>query len=159
MLPAFARTYLKHGLAASPHVVEGLLGRLAPEDPAWDRRPDIQRFTLREMVAHLADWEPIWLERLTRTTGEDEPSLPGYDEGQLAIDHDYAHSDPIANLARFRAGRSAVVAFVDGLGEEQWARAAQREGLGRVTTEAQLVMIVGHDGYHLREAAEWLSPG
>ena len=56
------------------------------------------------MLAHLADWEPIFLERFQRTRREAEPILPDYDEGRIALERDYAHSDPLANLARFRTG-------------------------------------------------------
>lgn len=156
MLPPFAHRYVQHGIAATPVVLDALLGHLGGDAPLWDARPDPGRFTLREVVAHLADWEPIWLDRLTRTLQEDEPALPGYDEGQVAIDHDYAHSDPVANLGRFREGRARIVEFVAALKDEEWARAAQREGLGRATIDAQIVLMLGHDGYHLRQVAEWL---
>jgi uncharacterized damage-inducible protein DinB len=156
MLPSFARRYVQHGLSATPVVLEALLRRLSPDDPIWDARPDADRFTLREMTAHLADWEPIWLERITRTLQEEEPTLPGIDEGRLAIDHDYAHSNPIESLTRFRDGRARLTAVVAQIEEADWGRAAQREGLGRATIDAQVVLIVGHDAYHLREAAERL---
>ena len=31
-----------------------------------DRKPDPERFTIREVVAHMADWEGVWLERARR---------------------------------------------------------------------------------------------
>ena len=34
----------------------------------------------------MADWKPLFQERLTRMRSEDHPALPGYDEGHLAID-------------------------------------------------------------------------
>src|SRR5436190_13009197 len=115
MLPVFARKYVLSGLSSTPDVLETILRGKESSDPIWDFRPDPDRFTLREMVAHLADWEPIFMERFQRTRSETEPRLPDYDEGKIAIERDYAHSDPIANLARFRAGRASLVTFLQSL--------------------------------------------
>src|SRR5205823_12464234 len=103
--------------------------------PVWDFRPDPDRFTLREMVAHLADWEPIFMERFQRTRSETEPRLPDYDEGKIAIERDYAHSDPIANLARFRAGRASLVTFLQSLDDADWERTGDREPYGPMRSE------------------------
>src|SRR5437879_4197786 len=61
MLPVFARKYVLAGLTGSPDVLEALLKDVGPNDPAWDKRPDPERFTIREVLAHLADWEGIFL--------------------------------------------------------------------------------------------------
>src|SRR5437764_548687 len=120
MLLPVTRRYLTTALAGTPDVLEALLKNQASDDPVWDFRPDPDRFTLREMVAHLADWEPIFMERFQRTRSETEPRLPDYDEGKIAIERDYAHSDPIANLARFRAGRASLVTFLQSLDDADW---------------------------------------
>ena len=44
-------------------------------------------------MAHLADWELVFQQRLTRMRSEDNPMRPGYDVGQWAIDHGYAQTD------------------------------------------------------------------
>ena len=66
MMPAAVRKYLLSALAGTPVVADRLLLDVHADDPRWDFRPEPDRFTLREVVAHLADWEPIHLERLTR---------------------------------------------------------------------------------------------
>ena len=93
MLPAPVRKYLLISLASSPEVLEALTEGLSANDPQWDVRPYSDRFTLREVVAHLADWEPIHLERIQRILAEDEPTLPDIDEEQIAIEHDYASQE------------------------------------------------------------------
>src|SRR5689334_12368800 len=105
MLAVFARRYVLAGLSSTPEVLATILKGLDSSDSAWDFRPDPERFTLREMVAHLADWDPIFLHRLERIRDEDNPNLPDLDEGQIAIESDYAHQDPVENLNRFRQGR------------------------------------------------------
>lgn len=153
MLPEFVRGYLFGALEASPELLEDALDGLTDEDA--DRRPDPERFTLREVAAHLADWENVFAERMRRTRDEDEPVLPAIDEEKLALDHDYAHADWRAKLREFREGRARIVAFLHGLPPEHWQRVAHRPRIGALTLEAQAVLIALHDMYHLRQASQW----
>lgn len=155
--PPSARNYLIKALAGMPNVLDRLLMDLGPDDPRWDMSPDPLRFSLREVVAHIADWEPIWLERFTRTQGESRPFLPSVDEGQLAIANDYKHQDPIQNLARYRKGRAELVKFLDTLEGADWSKLAEREFVGPLTMQMMASYVLSHDGYHLSQIVEWLS--
>jgi hypothetical protein len=157
MLPEATHRYLLHGLAATPIVIDRLLLAATPAD--YDRRPDPERFTLREVIAHLADWEPVWHQRLQRVRTEEQPMLPGYDESQWAIDHDYAHAAVPEQMARFREGRARLLAFLRDLSPEDWDRTGQHSQWGRVTLADLAVLVLGHDGYHLRQIADWLDAG
>jgi hypothetical protein len=154
-MPPKTRDYLLHGLAGTPVVVASLLRDAAPS--VWDRRPDPERFTLREVIAHLADWEGVWLERIERMATEDHPTLQGYDEGQWALDHDYAHADPQEQLNRFAAGRAALVERLRALPPEDWHRTGFHTEWDDVTIGALATLVLGHDGYHTRQIAEWLA--
>ena len=156
MLPAKTRSYLFTALEASPLVLSHLLSKIAVTDPLWDTRPAPDRFTLRGMLAHLADWEPIFRERMTRTTNENVPLLPNVDEGALALANNYAQTNPLENLARYREGRTTLVAFLRTLPNDAFARTANRELIGVLTLEEQIALIAGHDGYHAKQAIEWL---
>lgn len=157
MMPAVVRNYMIAALQGTPDVAERLLKDLGPDDPRWDFQPDPERFTLREVVAHLADWEPIHLERIARMQGEDNPLMPSIDEGVLALENDYAHSDPHASLEWLRGGRQKLVRQLGALADEEWTRPGFREQVGPVTIEALAAFIVAHDGYHTRQIAQWLS--
>ena len=158
MQPAYVKKYFLTALNATPEVLEAFLKALPVDDPRWDVRPDPERFTLREIVAHLADWDPIFAERMALTLKEELPFLPDRDEGQTALDHDYAHQDPHAALARFRTDRAALVVFLSGLADTDWNRVAVKEIHGPVTLERQAVMILAHDGYHMEQVVQWLEP-
>ena len=153
MLPEKARFYLMMGLESAPVVIERMLRTADSVD--WDRRPDPERFSLREVLSHLADWEPIWLERIRRMAEEDNPTLPGYDEGQLAIDHDYAHADPWEQFARFTTGRSNLVNYLRNLPAESWSRPGFHLEWSELNISFMAVLILGHDGYHTKQVAEW----
>lgn len=152
---SFVHDYVLKGLAGTPDVVEQLLRNLPAGDTRWDARPDPERWTLREIVAHLADWERIFGERTQLMLTENGTTLPEYDIDQLAIDNDYAHSDPTVELANYRARRNALIAVLQELDDTGWVRYAQREW-GQLVLEELAVLILGHDAYHTRQIAQWL---
>lgn len=151
MVSEAVRTYLLHALEATPHAIK----RLLEDVPDWDARPEPDRFTLREMAAHLADWEPIWMERITRIATEENPFLPSVDEGQLCAERDYSALHPMDSLARYQAGRDHLVEAIRKLPESAWNRPAHREFVGDVDFLQQVAMITGHDGYHLKQTLEF----
>ena len=154
MLPDRIHLYLLLDLECAPAVLARLLADVT--DPvAWDRRPDPDRFTLREMVAHLADWDGVFLGRMTQTRDEENATLRGLDEGQVAIDHDYAHADPQECLMRYEAGREKIVAFLRALSPEQWERVGTHTEVGPISLEAQAVLVAVHDGYHRQQALSY----
>lgn len=157
MLNAAVRKYLITGLTGTPDVLDGLLRDVTNgSDPLWDFRPDPDRFTLREVLAHVADWETIFRDRMWRTLQEDTPFLPDVDEGKVAVEHDYANSDPHHSLSVIREERPKLIEFLKHLPEEAWQRTAQRELLGVITLEGQAVLMLGHDGYHTQQTADYL---
>ena len=156
MLTERTRHYLLLDLESAPDVLARLLAD-TPDPAVYDRRPDPDRFTLREMVAHLADWEAMFLERLTKTRDEENAILQGLDEGQVAIDNDYAHADPAECLARYKAGRVKIVSLLPGLVPEQWGRTGRHTEIGPITLEEQAILIAAHDGYHRQQTLEWLA--
>jgi len=157
MMPPAVRKYLISALAGLPDVAERLLKDLSSDDSRWDFRPDPTRFTLREVVAHLADWEPINLERVQRMLTEENPTLPDIDEGKLAIENDYAHSDPHGSLEWIRGGRLKFVQELQTIDPVNWSRTGIRESVGPLTVETFATLVAAHDGYHTRQIAQWLT--
>lgn len=143
--------YLLETLAATPGVLARLAAPHGAQDARWDDRPDPERFTPREVVAHLADWEEIFLERLNQTLRDDEPTLVNRDEGAIAFERSYASSDPHASLKRFAHGRAQILAFFATVHGEAWTRVGVHEHYGPMTLETQLVQIAAHDGNHVMQ--------
>ena len=155
MLPERVYRYLLLDLASAPDV----LGRMlqAVTDPGvYDRRPDPERFTLREVIAHLADWDKVFLGRMTQTRDAQNPTLQGIDEGQVAIDGNYAERDPAESLIQHRENRARLVGFLRTLTPEHWERVGNHTELGPITLTAQAVLVGAHDGYHRQQVVEWL---
>ncbi|MBB6048662.1 putative damage-inducible protein DinB [Armatimonas rosea] len=113
-----------------------------------------ERFTVREVVAHMADLEEVFLERLQRTVAEDEPFLPDWDEDQAALDNHYAQSALAETLARFTAHRASVLAFLAALPPAAWHRTSLRQDK-RCDLLGMAAILLGHDGYHLKQLVEY----
>lgn len=157
MLSPFVRQFLIASLEGTPEALTDLLGKLPAADPVWDFQPDPDRFTLREVIAHLADWEPINRERLTRIVQEDQPSLPDVDEGALAVAHGYSSADPVESLRSLGERRLGLLEYLRDLPVEAWERIGNRETPGRVRLADLVTVIALHDAYHIRQAARWLA--
>lgn len=145
----YIQRYILSGLSVTPQVYQKLLEGITDDEA--DRRPDPDRFTIREALAHMADWDEIFLKRGERIRDEDIPLLPGYDEGQLAIERNYAAMPIAESLARFVTSRAALVAFFQSLTPEQWKRQGNRDEIGMIDLNDLSVMILGHDGYHAEQ--------
>lgn len=154
MINEGVRSYILQGLQATPAVLAHLLKHASKQ--IWDKRPDPERFTLREVAAHLADWESVWQERLGRVRDENHPILPDRDPDQLAKDHDYAHADVGASLRRFQEGRKKVLQILEELELSAWSRTGQHTTRGTLSIHDLAVIILGHDGYHLKQVTEWI---
>lgn len=155
-LNALMRARLITALSGTPAVVAALTSSLAPTDALWDRRPHPGRFTLREIVAHLADWDRIYLERLTLMRDRPGAPLPDYDEDRLAAIHDYSHADPAGSLIRFSKSRRAVAGLLSLLRDEQWEHTGRHESYGEIAISLLASFVLMHDGYHTEQIAQWL---
>lgn len=155
--PDRLRRYALLALAGTPAVMHPLLDGILPSEA--DFRPDPDRFTIREALCHLADWEPIWLERLhlvaASEPGKELPYLRGYDEGQIALDRHYSESKLWDQAARFTDGRRSLAAFVETVPVESWAKVGEHGEMGPITFAELVMLILAHDGYHLRQFAEF----
>ena len=94
--------------------------------------------------------------RFERMRDEESPFLESIDEGQLVIDHDYAHQDPIAHIARYKEGRVQLVDLLSTLDEPTWDKTGDREFVGLLTVQMLAGLIQSHDGYHLIQVVKWL---
>lgn len=156
--PETVVSYLIGGIEATPAILSALLKGRDRTDPIWDDRPDPNRFTLREVLAHLADWDPIFLERVNRTLSEDHPFLASVDEGAICAERNYDLQDPLANLDRMRQSRPQLVAALRDIPEDAWERTAIREFVGDLDLLQLTSMILSHDSYHIKQVAERVNP-
>lgn len=146
--------YLFRGLEAGPRTIQRLIGAIPRE--AMDLSTHPGRFTPREVIAHLADWEPISRGRMQtaqRTPGAEVPDL---DEGKIAVEHGYGNWDPRESANEFVKRRAETLQWLQGLSEGDWEKVAVHSARGPMTIYDYANLELGHDMYHLRQLCEVL---
>src|SRR6266704_778478 len=92
-------------LEKTPRLLETLLGDLPGELLHW--KPAQDRWSISEVLAHLAALEQVYGERMLRMIAEDSPALTKYDLAGAAARGEYSRGSAGENLALFtRTGRS-----------------------------------------------------
>lgn len=147
--------YLFSGLLDSAEVVAGLLRRL-PND-RWDVRKDPDRFTPREIIAHLLDWEPIFRQRMVGTVTEDTFVPTAYDEGERAAELEYFTWDFNESIESFLTERDVTVKWLRGVTPDEMLKCAQHPEWGPMSLQVQMQNLLGHDQYHAKQVLELLT--
>jgi len=109
------------------------------------------RFTPREVIAHLCDWEPISRGRMQTAQRTPGAVVPDLDEGQRAKDQDYASWDPIQTSEEFIRRREETIQWLQSLPEEDWTKTAVHSAKGEMTIYDYANLELGHDMYHLEQ--------
>ena len=153
-MPPYVRKYLiDHALNASPGIIARFCANIPDAIADQDQGPDL--FTLREVLAHLADWEPIWLERIQRIVQEDSPVLPNIDEGKMAELNGYKTTPVDVSLANFTNGRVALVEYLQSLPDDAFTRSGVRPEIGTITVKDIATLVLAHDTYHIAQLARY----
>jgi hypothetical protein len=146
--------YLFPGLELAPLTYERLV-RAIPES-RWDEKTDLERFSLREAVAHVVDWEPILLQRMKTAVESPGSTVTPYDEGRRAVDMNYAATHPLEQAKLYRERRADTIAFLRNLPAENWANSVVHPERGEVSVNDLANMLLGHDHYHLEHLSQLL---
>ena len=113
-------------------------------------RPVPGRWSTLEVVCHLADFEPVFVERMKRVLAYDEPPrLLAADEHRFAAALRYHDRDPEEELAVVEATRRAAATLIRGLSPAQLARPGVHSIKGLVTLEQVIRTVTGHIPHHL----------
>ncbi len=139
-------------LGKTPQILETLLADLPGELLHWKPKPD--RWSVSEVLSHLAALEQVYAERVLRIMAEDSPPLARYDlEGAKARD-EYSRGSAGENLGHFTRTRRSTLAMLTGLPASAGARTAVHSELGTITLAHLLNEWASHDLGHLRQIAE-----
>jgi hypothetical protein len=132
----------------TPQVLETMLGGIAPDVLRW--KPAADRWSISEVLSHLADCEDCLAERVRRFVLEDTPALKEYEPPAEG----FSAGTPGEHLSRFAFTRKELVQFLRTLPPDIGARTAQHSQLGLITLEQMLNEWASHDLGHIRQIAE-----
>jgi hypothetical protein len=146
--------YLFRGLEAGPRTIQRLIRMVPAEKMDVPTHPD--RFTPREVICHLADWEPISRGRMQTAQTTPGATVPDLDEGQRAKDQNYAAWDPQKTAELFINRRAETIAWLSGLADEDWKKIAVHSVKGPMSIYDYANLELGHDMYHVQQICEAL---
>jgi uncharacterized protein (TIGR03083 family) len=133
-------------LAAQIDVTAALLRGLSEADALKRYAPG--KWSVKEIVGHLADTERIMAYRALRIARGDETPLPGFDENAYVPPAKF-DARPLADLiSDLRATRGATLALFRGFDGDAWRRRGTASGKA-VSVRAIGYMIPGHERHHV----------
>jgi hypothetical protein len=115
------------------------------------KRPAPDKWSVGEILAHLADAEIVGGFRMRLILGAPGTPIAAFDQDSWVTAGHYAKRDPRKSVAQFRAVREANLALLKSLTPEQWKLYGMHAERGQETIEHIVRMFAGHDINHLRQ--------
>jgi hypothetical protein len=114
-----------------------------------DQHPAPGKWSVREIVAHLADCEVVFAFRLRQALAEDHPTIQPFDQDRWAAR--YAVYDLAAALRLFEAMRGWNLLLIDGVTSPERRRPTTHPERGTMTFWTIVETMAGHDINHLQQ--------
>ena len=133
-------------LADTANRIQSLVADLTPSDR--QRRPDVQKWSVAEILAHLADAEVATGWRIRHILGAPGTAIQSFDQDAWALSGHYRERDADRSLAQFRALRDVHLELLSHLAPEQWQHDGLHAERGRETITHIVRMLAGHDVNH-----------
>lgn len=106
------------------------------------------KWSIREVVGHIADSERVFTYRALRFARSDATELPGFDQDEWSRTTN-AHSRTLASLLDdLQALRAATISLFRGFDDGAWDRSGVASK-NPVTVRALAYIVAGHEHHHL----------
>lgn len=113
-------------------------------------RPVAGKMSTKQVVCHLADFEPVYADRMKRVIAEDNPPLRGGDPDVWAKALAYDVRDIGEELDLIEAVRRPMGRILRALPDSAWARTGIHSEAGPLSLEELLRRITNHLPHHIR---------
>lgn len=133
------------------------LERLLKSVPASKlrKRPAPDKWSVAEIVTHLADAEIAYSWRIRFILGAPGSPIQGFDQDGWVKAMHYAKRDPRQSLEQFRVLRETNLALYKRLTPAQWKHSGMHSERGEESVERIVMLLAGHDLNHLTQI-EWI---
>ena len=112
------------------------------------------KWSTLELVAHLADFEPVYGDRMKRTLAENEPTLFSGDPDQFAAKLAYHERDLETSDHLIAIVRKQMAVILRTVPEAEFQRVGRHSEAGPLSLRTFLERITGHIPHHLPFIAE-----
>ncbi|HZW79901.1 MAG TPA: DinB family protein [Candidatus Deferrimicrobiaceae bacterium] len=121
------------------------------------KRPAPEKWSVGEILAHLADTEIVGSFRMRLILGAPGTPITAFDQDAWVVSGHYEKRDPHKSLEQFRMLREANLALLKSLTAEQWKHFGMHAERGQETIEHIVRMFAGHDINHLQQVERILA--
>ncbi len=115
------------------------------------RRPAAGKWSIGEIVAHLAESELVYGYRIRMILASNGTRFHAFDQIVWARNSDYARQDPHRSLRMFRTLRESNLALLKSLPQTKWNCYGIHATRGKETLKRVMEMFAGHDLNHLQQ--------
>jgi uncharacterized damage-inducible protein DinB len=139
-------TNISEQLANQLGDLDALVGPL--DDTQALRRYAPGKWSIKELMGHLADAERIFSYRLLRISRADATPLPGFDENAYVPAGSFDSRRVADLLADFNAVRQSTIRLVESIPVPAWSRRGEASGK-QISARALAYIMVGHVTHHM----------
>jgi hypothetical protein len=123
----------------------------------WTRQPDVDQWSLAEVMCHLRDVErEVHQVRFRMLIAEENVFLPGVSADEWADERGYCFENGLEATKSFVAARHETLALVEPLGEGIWQRQGRHAFFGHTSMHELLYLMVRHDEIHWQQISDLL---
>lgn len=123
------------------------------------RRPAVDKWSIAEIAAHLADAEIAISWRLRQILGNNAIPIQAYDQDLWANTFQYAKRDPKQSVEMFRVLRAGNIALLKAVPRKLWDNYGVHQERGNESVNHMVRMVAGHDINHLQQVEQILKKG
>ena len=142
---------------AAPRKLAALTKGLSRKQLA--RRPGPGKWSIGEILAHLADAELVIGYRLRLILAANGTAIQAFDQDAWAATFNYSRRDPKISLETFRALRENNLRLLSSVPRGSWKNYGEHQERGKETVDHIVRMMAGHDLNHLLQAEKIAKPG
>lgn len=147
--------FVLHALQSGPKIVERIL-RVFPHD-RLDDRIDHDRFTAREVVSHLADYEQTVLDRIRVAKTSPGREAPNYDPDKHASEHNFGDKEVFHEAEVLESRRGMTIEYLQGLESSDFDKSFKLSDGREFTIREYMNHILRHDLNHLEQISRYLA--
>lgn len=138
---------VKEYLAGPAQLRQAVKGMTAEQIKA---KPVAGKMSTLEVVCHLVDFDPVYVERMKRTITMDKPAILGADENLFAQKLCYHDRDLEEELKLLELTRSCMSKILMKLPLDAWNRVGVHNERGEMTLQKMVETMINHIPHHVK---------
>jgi len=142
---------------STPRKLATLIKRLSKKQ--LTRRPAPGKWSIAEILAHLADTELVIGYRLRLIMASNGTAVQAYDQDAWAETFSYSRREPKTSLETFRMLRENNLRLLSSVPRRLWENYGQHQERGKETVDHIVRLVAGHDLNHVAQVEKMAKPG